>query len=159
VYAASSPTYQQNPLILQEDIMSSTTVAPARRATRTGRIANVATWLVQVVLGFSLASGGALKLSGDPIMVDLFADIGAGQWLRYFVGAAEVAGGLGLLVAPLCGLAAVGLTALMAGAIVTNVAIIDENPTLPAVYLVVLAAVAWRRRARTAALVARFRRS
>ena len=34
------------------------------------------------------------KLAGDPVMVDMFADIGAGQWLRYLVGALEVAGGL-----------------------------------------------------------------
>jgi uncharacterized membrane protein YphA (DoxX/SURF4 family) len=135
--------------------MSSTTITPARRSTRSGRTANVATWALQVVLAFMFAGAGALKLTGDPTMVDLFAEVGAGQWLRYFVGAAEVAGAVGLVVAPLCGLAAAGLTALMAGAIVTNVAIIDENPTLPAVYLVLLALVAWRRRERTARLLRR----
>jgi hypothetical protein len=134
--------------------MSTTTIAPAH----TGRVANVVTWIVQAVVGLQFAFGGGLKLAGSPVMVDLFTEIGAGQWFRYLVGALEVAGGIGLLVRPLCGLAAAGLAAVMVGAVVTNVAVISENPTLPAVYLVLLAAIAWRRRARTAALLARFRR-
>ena len=56
------------------------------------------------------------------------------------------------------GLAAVGLTALMAGAVITNVAVLAANPRMPAVYLVLFALIAWRRRDRTAAVVARFRR-
>jgi uncharacterized membrane protein YphA (DoxX/SURF4 family) len=135
--------------------MSTTTIAPTRT---TGRIANVATWIVQAVVGLQFISGGALKLAGSPVMVDLFADIGAGQWLRYVVGALEVAGGVGLLVRPLCGLAAAGLALVMVGAVVTNVAVISENPTLPAVYLVLLTLIAYRRRERTARLRARLRR-
>jgi uncharacterized membrane protein YphA (DoxX/SURF4 family) len=136
--------------------MSTTTIAPVR--TRTGRVANIATWIVQVVVGLQFVSGGAMKLAGSAVMVDLFTEIGAGQWFRYVVGALELAGGIGLLIRPLCGLAAAGLAAVMVGAVVTNVAVISENPTLPVVYLVLLAAIAWRRRARSAALVARFRR-
>jgi uncharacterized membrane protein YphA (DoxX/SURF4 family) len=138
--------------------MSTTTIAPTRTGRVTGRVANIATWVVQVVVGLQFISGGGLKLAGSPVMVDLFSDIGAGQWFRYLVGALEVAGGIGLLIRPLCGLAAAGLAAVMVGAVVTNVAVINENPTLPAVYLVLLAVIAWRRRARTAALLARFRR-
>ena len=142
--------------------MSATTIAPAATARRTGRttgrVANVATWIVQVVVGVQFVFGGGLKLAGSPVMVDLFTDIGAGQWLRYVVGALEVAGGIGLLIRPLCGLAAAGLVGVMAGAVVTNVAIINENPTVPVVYLVLLAVIAWRRRDRTAAVVARVRR-
>ena|SRR5688572_31981461 len=139
--------------------MSTTTITPTRTAGRvTARIANVATWIVQVVVGVQFVFGGGLKLSGSPVMVDLFTDIGAGQWLRYTVGLLEVAGGLGLLIRPLCGLAATGLALVMVGAAVTNVAVISENPTLPVVYLVVLTLIAYRRRTRTAALIARVRR-
>ena len=136
--------------------MSTTTITRPRTA-RTGRFANVATWIVQAVVGLQFISGGALKLAGSAVMVDLFADIGAGQWLRYVVGALEVAGGVGLLVRPLCGLAAAGLAVVMVGAVVTNVAVINENPTLPAVYLVLLTLIAYRRRDRSAELLARFR--
>lgn len=118
-------------------------------ATRpTSRVANIATWVVQVVVGLMFVGGGLAKLFGDPTMVDLFDEIGAGDWLRYFVGACEVAGGIGLLIPWLCGLAAAALSALVVGAIVTNVAVVDENPTLPIVYLVVLAVITWRRRDR-----------
>jgi uncharacterized membrane protein YphA (DoxX/SURF4 family) len=128
--------------------MNGTSIA----STSPSRVANVVTWVVQVLLAVAFAGGGALKLSGDPVMVDLFADIGAGSWLRYLVGALELAGAVGLLIAPLCGLAATGLAALMVGAIITNVTVIDESPVLPAGYLVVLAVVAWRRRDRVRAL-------
>jgi uncharacterized membrane protein YphA (DoxX/SURF4 family) len=118
-------------------------------ATRpTSRAANIATWVVQVVVGLMFVGGGLAKLFGDPTMVDLFDEIGAGDWLRYFVGACEVAGGIGLLTPWLCGLAAAALSALVVGAIVTNVAVVDENPALPIVYLVVLAVITWRRRDR-----------
>ncbi len=138
--------------------MSTTTSTTTIARTRTSsRIANVATWALQAVLALQFAMGGGLKLAGSPVMVDLFADIGAGQWLRFVVGTLEVAGGIGLLVRPLCGLAAAGLAAVMVGAVVTNVAVISENPTLPAVYLVLLALIAYRRRARSAELLARFR--
>jgi hypothetical protein len=69
-----------------------TNQAPTARAT------NVALWVLQAVLAFQFAGGGLLKLTGSPEMVDLFTAIGAGQWLRYLVGALEVAGAVGLLI-------------------------------------------------------------
>jgi uncharacterized membrane protein YphA (DoxX/SURF4 family) len=117
-------------------------------AARPARFANVATWVVQVVLGLLFVGGGMAKLFGDAVMVDLFDEIGAGAWLMYFVGACEVAGGIGLMIPRLCGWAAAALGALIVGAIVTNVVIVDENPALPIVYLIVLAAITYRRRDR-----------
>jgi uncharacterized membrane protein YphA (DoxX/SURF4 family) len=131
-----------------------TTLTTTRRA---GRIANVATWVVQVVVGLLFVGGGMAKLFGDPTMVDLFDEIGAGAWLMYFVGACEVAGGIGLMIPWLCGLAAAALGVLIVGAIVTNVVVVDENPALPVVYLVVLAVLTYRRRERIASLFKRHR--
>ena len=74
----------------------------------------------QVVLVAIIAGGGISKLAGDPVMVDMFADIGVGQWLRYLVGALEVAGGAGLLIPALAGLASLGLAALLTGAVITD---------------------------------------
>ena len=119
-----------------------------------GRPVNVALWVLQAVLAFQFAGGGLLKLTGSPEMVDLFATIGAGQWLRYVVGALEVAGAVGLLVPRLSGLAALGLAALMLGATVTNLFIIGESPWLPLGLLLVAAVIAWGRRSQTRALAA-----
>ena len=89
-----------------------------------------------------------MDVTGDPVMVDLFGRVGAGQWLRYVVGALELAAAVGLLVPRLAKLAAAGLVLLMVGAAVTNVAIIDESPLMPLAYLVVAGIVAWRRHVR-----------
>lgn len=120
----------------------------ATRRPRTGGVANVALWVLQVVLAFQFADGGLLKLNGSPEMVDLFARIGAGQWLRYGVGTVEVAGAVGLLIPRLSGLAALGLAALMAGATATNLVVIDESPWLALGLLLVSALIAWARRSR-----------
>jgi uncharacterized membrane protein YphA (DoxX/SURF4 family) len=139
----------------EEDTVSdivATRKAPGARA------GNVALWVLQAVLAFQFAGGGLLKLTGSPEMVDLFATIGAGQWLRYLVGALEVVGAVGLLVPRLSGLAALGLAALMAGATVTNLFVIGESPWLPVGLLLVSAVIAWGRRSRTRALRPSWRR-
>src|SRR3954468_7054236 len=85
-----------------------------------GRAISFGVWILQVALAAIIAGGGISKLAGDPVMVDMFADIGAGQWLRYLVGALEVAGGVGLLTPALAGLASLGLAALLTGAVITD---------------------------------------
>ncbi|MFC5639022.1 DoxX family protein [Streptomyces bullii] len=94
---------------------------------------------------------GAAKLGGADQMIELFEDIGVGQWFRYVTGVVEVIGALGLLVPRLAGLAALGLVGVMLGAVIANVFI--DNSMLEAVALLLLAAVvAWGRRDRTAVL-------
>lgn len=109
------------------------------------RVVNVLLWVLQVLLALVFAYAGLLKVGGAPVMVDLFATIGVGQWLRYLVGVLEIAGAVGLLIPMLSGLAALGLVALMVGAIVTNLFIIDQSPSIPIGYLVVSALIAWGR--------------
>ena len=110
-----------------------------RRATSRRRSLNLGLWALQVLLALQFVAGGFLKLSGNPAMVDMFAAIGAGQWLRYVVGALEVAGAVSLLIPRLSGLAALGLVGLMLGAAATNTFILNTNPWLPVGFLVVSA--------------------
>jgi len=126
--------------------------APPARAT------NVALWVLQAVLAFQFAAVGLLKLTGSPELVDLFATIGAGQWLRYVVGALEVAGAVGLLVPRLSGLAALGLAALLVGATATNLLVLGESPWLPIGLLLVSTLIARGRWPRTKALAGRLQR-
>jgi len=60
---------------------------------RLSRTATITAWALLVLLGLAMAGGGIAKLSGDPVMVAMFDDIGAGQWLRLVIGALELAGG------------------------------------------------------------------
>jgi putative oxidoreductase len=124
------------------------------------RALSIALWVLQALLAPMFAMAGLAKVSGDPAMVEMFATIGIGQWFRYAVGALELAGAVGVLLPRLCGLAALGLLCLMAGATLTNVLVLGTSPLLPIVLLVVSAVVAWGRWQQTARQVPpRFRYS
>jgi uncharacterized membrane protein YphA (DoxX/SURF4 family) len=139
----------------QEDGMNDLAARKAEATPRAGVARSVALWVLQVVLAFQFAGGGLLKLTGAPAMVDLFADVGAGQWLRFVVGALEVAGAVGLLIPRLSGLAALGLAGLLVGATATNLLVIDQSPWLAIALLLASLLVAWGRWPRTADLLAR----
>jgi putative oxidoreductase len=57
----------------------------------------------------------------------MFGQIGAGQWLRYLTGTAELAGAVGLLIPPWAGLAAIGLAVDMAGASIINAVVLHSG--------------------------------
>ena len=122
-------------------------IVPARSG-RPGRWGTIALWTVQALLAASFASAAVQKLAGTPYMVSMFAEIGAGQWLRYAIGVMELAGAVGLLVPRLSGLAALGLAALMVGASITNV-LIHYNLWVPLLYLLLAAVTARGRWPRT----------
>ncbi|SEP97429.1 DoxX family protein [Microlunatus flavus] len=108
----------------------------------------VLVWLARAALALTFLGAGASKLVGEPAMVTMFADIGAGQWLRFLVGALEVAGGVGVLVPRISALAAAGLALLMVGATATNLTVLGSPPWSPLVLLVLAALVAWAGRDR-----------
>ena len=122
-----------------------TTAAP----TAPSRAVHRSLWVLQILMGvFFVVASAAPKFWGDPYAVQIFTDIGAGQWLRYFVGAVELAGGIGLMVPRLTGPAAVGLMALMIGAGCTQAVVLDAPAMVatPAIIFVLAAVIAWGRR-------------
>ena len=126
------------------------TATPLVRRSRRSRAAAAAVWAVRLLLAAQFVVGGLLKLTGDPQMVAMFDQIGAGQGLRLLVGACEVAGAAGLLVPRLVRPAAIGLVALLVGAAATNVVALHTSPALPLVLLALAAMVAARRGTRSA---------
>jgi putative oxidoreductase len=106
-------------------MMNTATVSarPAARASRRGRALLRA---AQIVLAAFFALAAVPKLAGAHSAVTMFGQTGAGQWLRYLVGTAELAGAAGLLIPRLAGLAAAGLAADMAGAPVVNAAVLHS---------------------------------
>jgi putative oxidoreductase len=126
-----------------------TSQTPSTTSTSRGRAVNFALWALQALLALTFAMAGFAKVFGDAAMVEMFAAIGIGQWFRYAVGALELAGAVGVLIPRLSGLAALGLTGLMAGATLTNVLVLGTSPLLPIVLLVVSGLVAWGRWPRT----------
>jgi putative oxidoreductase len=106
------------------------------------RAQTVAIWSLRVILALGFGTTGLMKLGGASAMVTMFDQIGVGQWLRHLIGSLELAAAIGVLIPVLSGLAALGLTALMIGAAVTNIAILHTNPLTPLVFLVISISVA-----------------
>jgi putative oxidoreductase len=73
-------------------------------------------------------------------MVDLFAQIGLGQWFRVVTGVVEVTGAVALLVPGLASIGALWLGGTMVGAVATHVFVLHTSP-VPAIVLGLLNAV------------------
>ena len=132
----------------------------AIRAARPRRLTSLLLWAAQIPLAVAFVSFGLAKLTGQG---QEFADIGAGQWLGYFVGTAELAGAIGLLTPWLAGLAAAGLAANMAGATVINATVLHNttfgsNVWLTLVLFAVTGLIAYGRRQQIKGLWAAIRR-
>jgi putative oxidoreductase len=116
-----------------------TDIHPTRRRT-------ALLWGAQITLAAFFVVAAAPKLSGQPSTVHMFAQIGVGQWLRYLVGAAELAGAIGLLIPRLAGLAAAGLALDMAGATIINIAVVPSAAVVLTIALCLVFAVIARNR-------------
>jgi putative oxidoreductase len=127
----------------------------ASTAPRAGAVINIVLWVVQIALAAEFIYSGYSLFTGNEAK---FEEIGFGQWLRYLTGVLEIAGGIGLLIPPLMGLAALGLTLVMAGAVITELFLVaNGGPVMPLILLVVSAVVAWFRRDTILALLGRLR--
>lgn len=137
--------------------MTTTPTATGSTIPARGRALTAALWTLQVLLAlFFIGGSGLPKLLGDGYAVQLFSDLGAGQWLRVVVGLLEIAGGVGLLVPRLAGLAASCLVVLMIGATGAQLFLLDEGYWYtPVIVGVLLAVVGWTRRAEIPASVSR----
>ncbi len=123
------------------------------------RAAHVALWVLQVLLAATYLSSAFGKLTADPLQVAGFELMGLGTGGMYAIGVLEVLGAIGLLIPRITGLAALGLVALMIGAVIlTAVFVGGAMVAIPGTVGVLVAIVAWGRRQSTADLVALVRR-
>jgi uncharacterized membrane protein YphA (DoxX/SURF4 family) len=107
------------------------------------RLKTIGFWALKLVLaGLFLLAGGA-KLAGASAMVEVFEQVGFGQWFRYFTGVVEVVGTLLLLWPVTTGLGAVMLLAVSIGAAVAQLLVLHEDVIHAIVLAVALAAIAW----------------
>lgn len=120
-------------------------------ATPAGLI-NFGAWVLQIGAAGLFLMAGAGKVAGDEEMVSAFAVIGIGQWFRIVTGALEVIGAIGLLIPRFSGLAALLLSAVMVGAVITHVFVIGGNPVMAMVLLVATGIIAWVRRTEKGAI-------
>ena len=127
------------------------------------RLTSTLLWVAQILLAVFFVFGAALpKLTGSHQMVREFGLIGAGQWLRYLVGTAELVGAIGLLTPWLAGPAAAGLAVDMAGATIINATVLRNttygvNVWMTALLCAVFVLLAYARRQQIKGLAAAIR--
>ena len=105
--------------------------------------------VVEILAGLFIAiASGLPKLFGEATAVEMFDDIGWGDWFRYVVGALEVLGGIGLILPKTTRLAAICLCGLMIGAVVFTLAYLEVEATIvtPMILFAIFAFIAWSRR-------------
>jgi len=119
---------------------------PAPQPSQPSLLQSIPGWILSVLLALIFLSVGAMKLMSRPAMVQEFAQVGLGQWFRYFTGLLEVAGAICMLVPKLSRWGAVVLAAVMSGAVVAHLTALHSPPTLPAILLVMVLAATWLRR-------------
>ena len=116
---------------------------------------NIVLWVLQVILALVFVGAGMSKLGSAPETIVMFDDIGAGQWFRYVTGTLELVGAVGLMIPRASGLAALGLSVLMACATVITMLLLYDPVWMPLAVLVMCVVVAWGRWPRTKALLHR----
>ena len=129
--------------------MSATSIQSIRPTRRIGA------WTVQGILAAAFLAAGYAKLDGVPFMVDLFAQIGLGQWFRVVTGVVEVVGAVALLVPSLASVGALWLGATMIGAVITHLFVLHTSPVAAIVLGLLNALVVYLRRTELVALLQR----
>lgn len=114
---------------------------------RNKKWSTVGFWVLTGLLAAAFIMSGSTKLVGDQAMAAEYQRWGYPLWFMTFIGAAEVLGGLALLVPGLVTIASSGLVVIMVGAIYTHIAGGDGGAFIaPLVLLGLLAFVGFKRR-------------
>lgn len=111
-----------------------------------GKAANTAVWVLQILAAAAFLGAGGAKLAGVPQMVEVFQKVGVGQWFRYVTGTLEVLGAIGLLIPRYTFYAAALLATVMVGAIISHLTVLGGSPAGPIVLLLITGTVAYMRR-------------
>lgn len=111
-----------------------------------GRARTIVLWILQGLLAAVFFMAGGSKLVGVMPAVDMYNQIGLGQWFRYATGLIEVGSAVMLLIPPLAMFGAALLICTMIGAIITHFTVLHTAPTGPVVLLLLSVVIAWLRR-------------
>jgi putative oxidoreductase len=110
------------------------------------RFKTIGFWVLKLLLaGLFLWAGGA-KLAGVPAMVEVFEQVGFGQWFRYVTGALEVGGAALLLWPPTVFYGALLLALVSIGAIWAQIFVLHEDVIHAIIVAAVLSAISWTHR-------------
>jgi uncharacterized membrane protein YphA (DoxX/SURF4 family) len=111
-----------------------------------GRPTTTVLWILQGLVAAVFFMAGGSKLAGVMQAVDMYNQIGWGQWFRYLTGIIEVGSAVMLLVPSLAVYGAALLICTMIGAIIAHFTVLHTPPTGPVVLLLLSGVIAWLRR-------------
>jgi uncharacterized membrane protein YphA (DoxX/SURF4 family) len=108
---------------------------------------DVTGWVMRISAGLLFVAVGLAKFQSRSIWVQMFTDIGLGDWFRYLTGTIQCAAGL-LLLVPRTTKTGAGLAGCtMAGAVAAHLFVLDTGvggAIIPAIILAFIAAVGLR---------------
>lgn len=107
----------------------SVTSIDTRRAPR-----RIGLWTLQAIVASAFFAAGGAKLAAQPFMVQLFAQIGIGQWFRVVTGVVELIGAFALVYPRLASVGGLWLGATMFFAVMTHLFVLHSSP-VPALAL------------------------
>jgi putative oxidoreductase len=110
---------------------------------RRGPIDVVTTWLPRVAIAIAFGSIGSGKFAPHSMWVDLFAQIGLGQWFRYLTGTVQLVGACLVLIPRTFVIGIALLACTMIGAMVAWTTVLQTpfNAVIPGVILIALVVV------------------
>jgi putative oxidoreductase len=109
-------------------------------------------WVLRALMACLFLFPSFMKLSGQPMMVAEFDEIGLGQWFRIFTGALELIGGVGVLIPRVSPFAALLLLLVDIGAFVAQISILHKDWIHTIVIGLILGALIYLQRGRLAGL-------
>jgi len=94
----------------------------------------IGAWTLQGIVAAAFLAAGVAKLAGAPFMVQLFTQIGLGQWFRVATGVVEIIGAFALVYPRLASIGGLWLGGTMFFAVLTHLFVLHTSPA-PAVVL------------------------
>jgi putative oxidoreductase len=121
--------------------MSVTSSGGMRRPSR-----RVGAWALQIVVAAAFLAAGGAKLAGVPLMIQIFDQIGVGQWLRIVTGVVEIVGAFALVYPGMTAIGGLWLGFTMVCAVAICIFALHSSPAPAAVLLALNALIVYLRR-------------
>ena len=118
-------------------------------ATRTpaqGRGMLAFVWAYRILVALMFLAAAGMKLTGQPMMVAEFQQLGLGQWFRYFTGSLELIGAVLVLLPRFTSLGALLLLLVDVGAFIAQVTVLHMGWIHTIVTGLILAGLIWVQR-------------
>lgn len=103
-------------------------------------------WALQVVVAAAFFAAGAAKLADVPFMIQIFDQIGVGQWFRIVTGVVEIVGALALVYPGIAAIGGLWLGFTMVCAVAIHVFVLHSSPAPATVLLALNALIVYLRR-------------